>query len=109
MRLGRQSVTRKRAGTSTDDYGNTVLDWDGATTDVAITGCSVQPGSGSEFELDREASTVVYTVWAPAASDVVETDRVTYAGTDYDVQAVERWQVGSPLDHLVIRLQKVTG
>ena len=110
MNLGTQTITRKRStGTTSAGHGNTVPDW----TDPAratIPGCSVQPGGGSEFTDRREAITTLYTVWAPITADVVDTDRVAYAGTDYDVDgAIERWEVGTPLDHLVIRLKNVSG
>lgn len=109
MNLGTQTVTRKRAAATADDYGNDVLDWSSATTDATITGCSVQPGAGTEFQTDREASTVVYTVWAPLGADVTPTDRIAYAGNDYGIESIERWEVGTPLDHLVIRLEAVNG
>lgn len=110
MRLGTQTVTRKgRPGASTgdDEYGNPIPGLPGA--DLPVTGCSVQPGAGSEFTDRRDALTTLFTVWAPVA-DVTETDVVNYAGTDYAVDGqIERWNVGTRLDHLVIRLKAVTG
>jgi len=111
MRLGKQTIVRKgRPGESTaeDEFGNAAPGATGA--DLTITGCSVQPGAGPEMVLNRDALTTLFTVWAPISADVVETDTVTYAGTDYAVDGqIERWAVGSRLDHLVIRLKAVTG
>ncbi|HET8768684.1 MAG TPA: hypothetical protein VFM86_15265, partial [Pedococcus sp.] len=72
MRLGSQTIVRKRAGASggEDDYGNPIP---GAPGSLPIPGCSVQPGGGSELDDRREATTTLYTVWAPADADVVET------------------------------------
>ena len=110
MILGTQTVIRRGrpAGTVKDEYGN---DTPGAPgPDLPIAGCSVQPGAGAEFRDQREATTTLWTVWAPINADVLNTDAVAYAGTDYAVDGqVERWEVGTPLDHLVIRLKAVSG
>ena len=110
MNLGTQSVDRLRStGTATDDYGNDIGEWD-APAEVTITGCSVQPGGGSEVYDNREAITTLYTVWAPITADVVDTDRVRFAGTVYAIDgAIEVWAVGTALDHKVIRLKAVSG
>lgn len=110
MNLGTQSITRLRStGSTEDDYGNDVGEW--ATPDeLPITGCSVQPGGGLEVHDDREAITTLYTVWAPIAADVVDTDRVRFAGADYALDGpIEVWAVGTPIDHKVIRLKAVSG
>lgn len=109
MRLGLQTITRKRAGVTTDGYGNEVPDWD-ATTDLPITGCSVQPGGGSEVDDSREATTTLYSVWAPPDADVVETDRVNHEGVDYAVDgSIERWNASPRLSYKMIRLKAVAG
>lgn len=109
MILGSQSVLVLTAGTITDDYHNVMPDWPNATS-VAVTGCSVQPGTGGQVITDREAVTTLYTLWAPVDTPVADTSRIGYAGTVYDIDGqVERWAVGDRLDHLVIRLKAVTG
>lgn len=111
MNLGTQTITRKgRPGESTteDEYGNPIPGASGS--DLPITGCSVQPGAGSEFIDRRDTLSTLYTVWAPITADVTETDDVEYAGTVYAVDGqVEVWAVGTPLDHKVIRLKAVNG
>jgi hypothetical protein len=111
VNLGTQTITRRRAtSTASAGYGNTVPDWASGVDELTVPGCSVQPGGGSEFVDNREAITTLYTVWAPLSADVVDTDRVTFAGTEYDIDGpIERWEVGTPLDHLVIRLKAVNG
>lgn len=109
MNLGSQTVTRLRSSTSTDEYHNDVQDWSSPTT-ATVTGCSVQPGGGLQYNDSRTAITTLFTVWAPVAADVLDTDRIRYAGIDYDIDgSVDRWQVGTALDHLVIRLKAVAG
>lgn len=109
MRLGVQTIIRKRAGASTgvDQYGDPIK---GAASDLAISGCSVQPGGGSEFDDRREATTTLYTVWAPANADVVETDLVNHEGIDYAVDgAIERWNANPRMAYKMIRLKAVAG
>jgi head-tail adaptor len=109
MRLGTQTITVLDATTVTDEYGNELLTWDNPTrTDVPW--CSVQPGGGQVNEQDREATTTVKTVWAPSTAVVTDVNHVEYAGVAYAVDGtVDRWDVGSRLDHLVIRLKAVKG
>lgn len=110
MNLGTQSIDRLRStGSGEDDYGNDVGDWE-TPGELTILGCSVQPGGGSELHDSREAITTLYTVWAPITADVVDTDRVRYAGTVYALDGpIEVWNVGTALDHKVIRLKAVSG
>jgi hypothetical protein len=109
MILGTQSVERLRGVETEDEYHNVDIDWDDPDA-ATITGCSVQPGGGLQVNDAREAITTLYTVWAPEGADVVDTDRIRFAGTVYDIDgSIERWNVGSSLDHLVIRLKAVSG
>lgn len=108
MNLGTQTVTVLTASTTEDEYHNTVQDWS-APARSDIRGCSVQPGGGSEDTVDRDAITTLWTVFAPLAP-LDSTNRVEYAGTAYDIDGpVDRWEVGTPLDHMVIRLKAVAG
>lgn len=109
MMFGSQIVTRLRAMLTTDEYHNDVEDWRTPNT-ATIAGCSVQPSGGSQYTDAREAVTTLFTVWAPVDADVLDTDRIRFMGTDYDIDgSVDRWQVGTALDHLVIRLKAVSG
>jgi len=108
---GVQTIRVLRAGASTEDeYHNEIP---GTPTGTDVPGCSVQPGPGTEYLLDRSATTTVWTVWAPLSADVRDDDSVEYpfgSGKVYEIDgAVERWEVGDPLDHLVIRLKKGQG
>ena len=109
MRLGNQTFTVLDPVEVEDEYHNKVDDWSTPTrTDVPF--CSVQPGGGSVTEVDREATTTLYTVWAPPTAVLTDKSRVEYAGVTYAVDGpVERWNVGTRLDHLVIRLKAVKG
>lgn len=111
MKLGNQTIVRRgRAGSSTteDVYGNPIPGAPGP--DLPIPGCSVQPGAGAEFIDRRDTIQTLFTVWAPETADVVETDVIAFDGVDYAVDGqVERWNVGTRLDHKVIRLRAVNG
>lgn len=109
MKLGTQSVTVLTAGTVADDYHNVMQDWTAASR-LVVTGCSVQPGIGAQIVLDREAVTTLYTVWAPLGTPVIDTNRIEFLGTVYDIDgSVEHWAVGDRLDHLYFRLKAVAG
>lgn len=110
MNLGTQTVTLLRGGASggTDEYGNPIPG--DSDSEIVLTGCSVQPGGGSEFHDSREAITTLYTVWAPLTPTAMDTDRVRFNETVYELDGpVERWEVGTPLDHQVLRLKAVGG
>lgn len=105
--LGPHSIDVLRVGESSgkDDYGN---DTAGADVEFTVTGCSVQPGAGGEFDDQREATTTLFTVWAPLDPRVFDTDRIRYDGTVYAVDGqVARWDF-TP-GHQVIRLKAVSG
>lgn len=106
-----QAIRVLRAGTPTEDEYHNEIPGPAVSHDVA--GCSVQPGPGAEYLLDRSATTTVWTVWAPLDADVLDDDSVEYpvgSGKVYEIDgSVERWEVGDPLDHLVIRLKKGQG
>lgn len=108
MIFGTQSIERVRGKDTTDEYGAKTLDFEAGDrpADVTITGVSVQPGGGSEILDGRDQITTLYTVWAPLTADVTDVDRIRYAGTVYAIDGpVERWEVGTALDHLVIKLK----
>lgn len=107
MRLGPHTITRLRGTPGTPPYNE--IDWSDPGT-LDIEGCSVQPGPAqNENLIDRDAVTTLWTVWAPVDADVTERDRVTYAGTDYEVDGtIGTWSFG-PLSHLVIPLKAVSG
>lgn len=108
--LGSQTIAILTPALVEDAYHNEVEDWSSPTA-LAIGGCSVQPGGGDDFVLQREAITTLFTVWAPPQLQPIPgTCRVLYAGVTYDIDGpVERWEVGTALDHVVIRLKETTG
>lgn len=108
MMLGTQTVTVWRPGPPTEDELHNEIPGDPEPHTIA--GCSVQPGAGSEYVIDRSSTTTVYTVWAPASADVLDDDRVEFAGVRYYIDGpVQRWAVGTTLDHLVIPLRSTKG
>lgn len=109
MRLGTQTITVLVGTPAEDELHNKILTWQTpGRTDIP--GCSVQPGGGGVNESDREATTTIYTVWAPPTAVVSDINRVEYAGTPYAVDGpAERWNVGTRLDHIVIRLRAASG
>ena len=109
MMLGTQTVTLLRAGVSPgeDAHGNPLP---ATPSEILLTGCSVQPGSGREVFGIRDQVTTVYTVWAPLDPAASDLDQVRFGGTVYDLDGpVERWEVGTPLDHQVLHLKRVEG
>lgn len=106
------SITRLRAPLIADEYGtpSAERDWAHATSTV-ITGCSIQPLIGAEYEVGREAVTVRWKIYAPAGTSLLAGDRVVYGGETYEVDSDgQEWP--SPtgnLDHVQAVLKKVVG
>lgn len=82
-----ETVTVRRAATTTDRYGNTVRDWT-SVTDTDVDGCAVAPNGAPETTSDgREAAVERLTIYMPVGSDVEATDRVVVRGDVYDVDS----------------------
>lgn len=111
MVLGPHTITRLRATETTSSHSPNfpTRSWD-APARLVISGCSVQPVQGAELANgDRDGLTTRYTVWAPVDADVKPTDRVTYAGDEYEVSGgIQRWDFGS-LAHVVINIERTEG
>lgn len=108
MRLGPHTIKVWRAGPSAEDEYHNEIPGDPVSHDVF--GCSAQPGPSSEFLVDRSATTTAWTIWAPISADVLNDDEIEYSGDRYEIDgSVDRWQFGTPLDHLVIRLRATKG
>lgn len=107
MRPGPHTVVVLRATSATDGYGNSEPDWEQAT-ETTVAGCSVQPQIGLEATVGRETVVSRWTLYAPDDADLTATDRVRYAGVDYEIDGEpQRWDF-PPLSHLVALLQKVS-
>jgi hypothetical protein len=86
--LGSDTVTILR-GRSRDDFGNL----QGSDTGTDVTGCSVQPTSASESTDKGELLVTNASVYLPAGTDILATDRVQWLGTVYAVDgAPARWR-----------------
>lgn len=109
MTLGPHTVTVHRAGTTTDEYHNTVQDWD-AEESWDVPGCSFQPGQGTEYVLDRSATETVALVYAPVSANIEDDDQVSYRGIRYEIEgSIQVWEFGTPLDHKVVPLKAWKG
>lgn len=91
-----------------DRYGNESLDWDTGAQFTFVSGCRVQPATGTEV-LDRV--TRRWLLFAPPDTALTSADRVQWDGVTYDVVGeVRRW--ASPtgaLAHLEADLSRVEG
>jgi hypothetical protein len=72
---------------------------------------SIQPATPKELQRLPEGDRVrdVIAIWTTtelqvAASPAAQADRVTYAGASYEVQAVERWDLGEYFKALASRV-----
>lgn len=111
-----QSVTRVRAGTTTDRGGNTVPDWsDAAVSRLAISGLSVQPSVQSEAT--DATRTAVVTGWhvlsqPGTAPDVLSSDRIVFGDLTCEVDGeVAAWPdpLGPGVHHIEFSLKRATG
>ena len=102
-----QAFVRKRYPTVID-HGSTVRDYTAIPTQGTFYG-SIQPGTGTTDQLNRDGAEVVKTIWAQPGSDVKHFDVLTIKGEDYFVNgAPEDWDTGI-LDHMVVRLSRWGG
>jgi hypothetical protein len=101
MILGGDTVTILR-GRSRDNFG----DIQGSDAGTDVTGCSVQPTSAAEQTGTGELLVTNLTVYLPAGTDILATDRVQWLGTVYAVDgtpAVWRDELGN-IDHVQAQL-----
>lgn len=84
--IATQTVHRLRGVETTDEYGDTVLDWS-EPDDLKIRHCSIQPRQASENTDDgrREEALNVWQLWAPHDADIRHTDRIVFDGSEYAV------------------------
>jgi hypothetical protein len=105
--LAADSVTRWRATTTTDKYGNTVTTWDPDKGKVTYSGVSVQPDYSTETTGDRSSRVTGLRLITPQGKDVdiLATDRVLFAGVAYEVDGeVGRFRIGGRVHHVEARL-----
>lgn len=80
-----ETVTRLRATSATNRYNDAEPDWD-TPAELDIDGCAVAPRDAEEdHEGGREAVIVGYTVYAPAGTSVLPSDRLRVRGEDQEV------------------------
>jgi hypothetical protein len=109
--IASEIVTRLRGIAGTDSHNNAWTDWDNPAT-ATISGCSVQPLIGDEFNLGRESVTSRWNLWAPVDADLRSSDRIRHNGIDYEVDgSVQKWTdtTGNGWDHLFAILKRVEG
>lgn len=104
----------RRAGITTDRYGDEVADWATPATHT-VTDCKVNPVAGGPEDQgaldDREALTRRWTVAAPPTADIRSSDRVVWQSAEYEVEGeplVWRSPLGG-VDHLYVQLVRVEG
>lgn len=111
-----QTVTRVRAGTTTDRGGNTIPDWsEGAVDRLTVSGLSVQPSV--QTEATDPTRTAVVTGWhvlsqPGTAPDVTSADRIEFGGLMCEVLGeVAAWPdpLGSGVHHIEFSMQRATG
>lgn len=77
------SAVRQRATSTTDRYGNDVLDW---TTPAEVTiSCTIQPADSSENVVDRDTVVTRYRLFCAPGTDVVSSDRLVWRGRTFEV------------------------
>lgn len=82
-----ETVTRLRAGTTTDPYSSgTVADWEAATETELTTLAPAEPRPSSEPVLDaRNSISSGFTLYLPESTDLTAKDRMRVRGDVYDV------------------------
>ena len=84
--MSRETVTRLRAPLVTDDRGGQRRDWDNATR-LDIHPATIAPRQADTTEQNgRQGIIVGLTLYLPADSDVLTTDRLEVRDVTYDVE-----------------------
>lgn len=114
MILGQDIVTRLRAPSSAGPDGVAVPNWKSAESTwskVDYPGSSFQPISSNEDVVAQQRTEATHEWFAPAGADVLPTDRVRFAGLDYQVEGQPKvWRDGAGReDHQEIRCFRITG
>lgn len=80
-----ESVTRLRGTTVENRYGDDQWDWTDPA-ELTITGCAVAPRDSTEDHNEgRQAVLIGFTVYAPAGTVVLPSDRLRIRGDDFEV------------------------
>jgi hypothetical protein len=107
--IATETIVRVRATTTTNTHGNATSSWDSPGV-LTITGCSVQPVTGDEVILNRDAVTSRWQLFAPLDADLLSSDRVRHRGVDYEIDgSVQRWPDFGGLGHTACYLTLVEG
>jgi hypothetical protein len=87
MAMTGEDVVILTASTATDEYGNTIEDWDNPTETTVTTIAPLEPRPVGEAFIDsRNAVTSGWTLYLPAGTEVAPRDRVRVRGEEYPVQ-----------------------
>lgn len=108
--FARDTITRIRPGIK-DSRGTPIPDWENTET-VAISGCTVQPGS-TKLDLDGRVLGITdgMTAYIPATADVQAGDRIGYKGETYTIDGEpRRWPSATGnRDHIQLNLKRWSG
>jgi hypothetical protein len=110
------TITIRTPGETTDAYGNTVPDWDTATTRTAAAyvrpqSTSVRPAGNEHVEVGRDVSERSWQVHTNDSAITV-TDRIVWDGVTYEVDGDPlRWvsAPGGRLSFTKVQLRRVDG
>jgi hypothetical protein len=104
-----ESVVRLRAASSTDEYGD---ETPGTEASKTFTGVAVAPRYSTEGNDNRSAVVVGLTLYFPAGSDVLSTDRWRVRGAVYETVGDAATWVNpfTSVNHgLEVAVKRVTG
>lgn len=107
----RHTLTRLRVPAVDDGRGNVQPDWTAAPEETALPGWAVDAGSTVEDLVNRDGAEVSFTVRGPADADVRSTDRIRFAGVDYEIDGGVRRQPGASAatSHMILLLTRWEG
>jgi hypothetical protein len=106
-----QTITRRRAPSSTNSRGEVVRSWDSAV-DAPLSGWALDAGDTSEVNDGRDGIVRVWTARCRSLTvDLVDSDRVVVFGVEYLIDGAVLRQPGpsSMTSHTILRLVHVDG
>lgn len=109
-RIGKDTITIRRAPLVTDAHNNSVDDWPNAVNHDQG-GCYVEEGDTSENLVNRDELETAWIVFAPPSTDVLFTDHVVWQGVEYQVKGQPKFphSFSGKIDYCSIDLVKWAG
>lgn len=104
-------ITIKRAGSSTDRYGNANIDWAHPTLTTVSGWLDINQRRMEEDDKNRSGGEMDGSAYLPAGTDVESTDRLLIDGSTYEIFGIPApiYRPGWGVHHIECRIKRFEG